>query len=564
MSPEQAQGRPDLIDERTDVYQLGAMLFEILTNRPPHRMTDHPRKSGEVPLSTLGIEGLYQKIAEQPTPSVRDVDPKVPPSLDRICARAMAFLMDDRYSSVTALAAAVRGWLDESPLETYRAAVDYFAKLVDQNPRMRSYREGLARNLTNLGLMLAGMDRQDAAVKAFRGALADYEGLADQHPKVLSYRADLAGCRLHLRNSLLAVGRETEAEECSRGAIAEYQKLLHTRPEDPRYISQVASILHVIGQSPNVIEQTLGPATPDEPHEEDSRAGSLGDSISNPTDSGAPQRAASDRNLMLLALALERGFLCREDFAKCIKVWRDNPDAVVGETLVAARLLSNEQRAVLEAAVDRHAIVPGQHGTAGRVSESSSSLTGNMTNDISLLPRDDKVSDMLSDIVNTSLFAPRGNDSEFATLAPQAFGDHPPPEGRFSDITTAPRYRIQRILGRGGMGEVVLAVDESLDRLVAIKSMLRDSRVDTTHFLREARVSATLEHPGIVPVYSYGTAPSGRSFIVMRYVKGRTLYQCLQEYHANLGVPNSPLKKWCFWRNRAVSGEGVWVGGSRA
>lgn len=99
----------------------------------------------------------------------------------------MSVAKDDRYPSVMLLYQAVRGWLDEAPLATYRAAVDYFAKLVDQSPQVRSYREGLARNLTNLGLMLAGMDRHDNAVKAFGAALADYEGIADQYPKVLSY-----------------------------------------------------------------------------------------------------------------------------------------------------------------------------------------------------------------------------------------------------------------------------------------------------------------------------------------------------------------------------------------
>ncbi len=187
MSPEQAQGRPDLIDERTDVYQLGAMLFEILTNRPPHELETPARHSDHHTTSQEDLESLYRRIAEGPTPSIRNIESTAPPSLDLICTKAMSVAKDDRYPSVMLLYQAVRGWLDEAPLATYRAAVDYFAKLVDQSPQVRSYREGLARNLTNLGLMLAGMDRHDNAVKAFGAALADYEGIADQYPKVLSY-----------------------------------------------------------------------------------------------------------------------------------------------------------------------------------------------------------------------------------------------------------------------------------------------------------------------------------------------------------------------------------------
>ncbi len=117
------------------------------------------------------------------------------------------------------------------------------------------------------------------------------------------------------------------------------------------------------------------------------------------------------------------------------------------------------------------------------------------------------------------------DDSAFATLAPRAFDRPATTEDRFSEITSAPRYRVQRVLGRGGMGEVVLAQDESLNRPVAIKSTRSLDANLAKRFLREAEISAALEHPGVVPVYSYGTAPSGRSFIVMRYIQGTLLDQ---------------------------------------
>src|SRR5712691_3944590 len=63
-------------------------------------------------------------------------------------------------------------------------------------------------------------------------------------------------------------------------------------------------------------------------------------------------------------------------------------------------------------------------------------------------------------------------------------------------------YQPMRVLGRGGMGEVVLAYDKRIGRDVAVKRMLNGSPSpdDSARFLREARVQARLEHPAIVPV----------------------------------------------------------------
>jgi serine/threonine protein kinase len=69
------------------------------------------------------------------------------------------------------------------------------------------------------------------------------------------------------------------------------------------------------------------------------------------------------------------------------------------------------------------------------------------------------------------------------------------------------RYRIVRVLGKGGFGLVYLAHDEQLDRLVAIKvphAKLISQPEDAQAYLAEARTVANLDHPGIVPVASIG------------------------------------------------------------
>jgi serine/threonine protein kinase len=98
----------------------------------------------------------------------------------------------------------------------------------------------------------------------------------------------------------------------------------------------------------------------------------------------------------------------------------------------------------------------------------------------------------------------------------------------------ASRYRIIEPLGRGGMGEVFLARDVLLDRLVALKvlrSKLEDDLVDERLLLREARAAARAEHERIARVYDAGTW-NDRAFIAMEYVRGETLREWLQAHRA--------------------------------
>ena len=85
-------------------------------------------------------------------------------------------------------------------------------------------------------------------------------------------------------------------------------------------------------------------------------------------------------------------------------------------------------------------------------------------------------------------------------------------------------YRIERPLGRGGMGAVFLAYDTMLQRQVALKVLDRpaDEETSRTRLLREARNAAALNHPNICTIHEVGEA-NGTAFIAMEYVEGRTL-----------------------------------------
>ncbi|MGQ0733543.1 MAG: protein kinase domain-containing protein [Acidobacteriota bacterium] len=92
------------------------------------------------------------------------------------------------------------------------------------------------------------------------------------------------------------------------------------------------------------------------------------------------------------------------------------------------------------------------------------------------------------------------------------------------------KYRLDTLVGRGGMGDVVRARDMRLDRDVAIKTvkveLLSDGNA-MARFDREARVVARLQHPGLVTVFDYGTFPHGGAFLVMEFIDGEDLRRVL-------------------------------------
>jgi eukaryotic-like serine/threonine-protein kinase len=89
------------------------------------------------------------------------------------------------------------------------------------------------------------------------------------------------------------------------------------------------------------------------------------------------------------------------------------------------------------------------------------------------------------------------------------------------------RYRDAVEHARGGLGRVVRARDIRLGRTVAVKELLKKSPIAEQLFVREALITARLQHPGIVPVHEAGRWPSGEPYYVMKLVQGRTLKEVI-------------------------------------
>ena len=124
--------------------------------------------------------------------------------------------------------------------------------------------------------------------------------------------------------------------------------------------------------------------------------------------------------------------------------------------------------------------------------------------------------------------------SETLTMAPEATGDAAP----LGALRLPARYHDQGLIAAGSFGEVRRVHDTELDRGVAMKLLRADvagGAQSEARFLAETKLTAGLEHPGIVAVHDGGRLDDGRLWFTMREVRGRTLGDVIAEVHAAAG-----------------------------
>ncbi len=102
MSPEQAAGKPNMVDYRTDIHALGATLYELITLHPPFDCDDRAE--------------LLRQVIDQPPRSPCQLDPRLPKDLETIICKAMEKEPIDRYESAGQLAADLHAFAEHRPI----------------------------------------------------------------------------------------------------------------------------------------------------------------------------------------------------------------------------------------------------------------------------------------------------------------------------------------------------------------------------------------------------------------------------------------------------------------
>jgi len=226
--------------------------------------------------------------------------------------------------------------------------------------------------------------------------------------------------------------------------------------------------------------------------------------------------APEDRELIVGLLAFRRGLISRDQLISAIESCKRDPSLPLPDQMLEAGWLSQSDLSSLSAWLDR----------------SSADLNAG-PDPTSAHPQ--TVLEETSDFQSPRSGHP--SPPPETVLAPTEGGRFEPRPREAADF----RFQKLRAHARGGLGEISIARDCELGRLVALKEILPEHlnrQDDRKRFVREAEIHGNLEHPGIVPVYGFGTYPDGRPYYAMRLIQGETLDEAIQSFHHDVSHPS--------------------------
>ena len=180
MSPEQASGSPGDVDQRSDVYSLGAILYQILT--------------GRVPFGGNSTDEILKKVRHDELRRPRLVDSGVPKALEAICMKAMAKEPCDRYAEVSQMSADLERYLADEPVSVYRQPFTVRLGRWARRHRTLVASTAVAVLLIVIGTVVALVARQRARQQLYASVGADHalviaelhEGRFDSAEKIMA------------------------------------------------------------------------------------------------------------------------------------------------------------------------------------------------------------------------------------------------------------------------------------------------------------------------------------------------------------------------------------------
>lgn len=222
----------------------------------------------------------------------------------------------------------------------------------------------------------------------------------------------------------------------------------------------------------------------------------------------------NNEDLLLGMFAIQLGFIDAKRFIEASRAWMLSDQKALSEILVAKKLISAADRDLLIRLVQRHV-------------EQSGSIEQSLVEITKQLPPSDFQSEVSLKEIEDTL-----PPNWLETIERLGTPPMEPPRRQPPNQDATGRFQIVRNLASGGLGKVSVAQDRELDREVALKEIL--GRVAhrpeaQSRFITEARVTGSLEHPGVVPIYAMGHFSDGRPYYAMRLIRGKSLSQCIKE-----------------------------------
>ena len=224
---------------------------------------------------------------------------------------------------------------------------------------------------------------------------------------------------------------------------------------------------------------------------------------------------SADRNLLFGVLAVQLDFVSRDDLIVATSRWMLDKKQPLSKVFVEQGILNLEEANLVEDVVEKH--------LKRNNNDPKQSLHS--------VEAFEAVRSTLGDLGDTEIRA----SVEFETVGL-------PPEDPYSTLVPdlsevaehRGRFSVLRLHQKGGLGRVSIALDEELNREIALKEILpahADNDENRSRFVREAEITGALEHPGVVPVYSLGQFADGRPYYAMRFIRGINLQVALEDYH---------------------------------